>query len=39
MKSVQNLRLLLVRNAMHSIPFDQPRVTQAMFEEYISGAL
>ena len=34
-----NLHLLLVRNAGHMVPLDQPHVAQQMIEEFTSGAM
>ena len=38
-KSQDNLRVALIKNAQHSTPFDQPRVAQELFRSFISGEL
>ena len=37
--SVQNLRQLVVRNAGHMVPKDQPEVALKMFTEFLAGTL
>merc|ERR1711976_887535 len=39
LKSVDNLRQLLVRNAGHMVPYSQPRVASVMFDEFITGSM
>ena len=39
LKSVQNLRMFVMRNAGHMVPRSQPEYAQAMFEDFISGNL
>ena len=37
--SVQNLRLLAVRNAGHKVPMDVPEVAFGMFRQFVNGDL
>lgn len=39
LKSVQNLRMFVMRNAGHMVPRSQPEFAQAMFEDFIAGNL
>ena len=39
MKSVKNLRHLLIRNSGHMAPRDQPEVSLDMFDRFITGAM
>jgi len=39
LKSVQNLRMFVMRNAGHMVPLSQPMYAQDMFEDFIEGRL
>ena len=39
LKSVQNLRILSMKNAGHMVPRSQPEYAFAMFNEFIDGSL
>lgn len=39
LKSVQNLRMILMRNSGHMVPLSQPEFAQDMFQRFISGQL
>ena len=39
LRSVQNLRLLAIRNASHMAPRKQPEVAFQMFSQFLSGSL
>lgn len=36
---LDNLRLMVVRNAQHAAPIDQPEMAFQMFNEFISGQI
>ena len=39
LKSVQNLRLMLMRNAGHMVPRSQPEYAYDMFNKFVQGEL
>eukprot|EP00095_Tigriopus_kingsejongensis_P005174 maker-scaffold237_size242172-snap-gene-1.29 protein:Tk05174 transcript:maker-scaffold237_size242172-snap-gene-1.29-mRNA-1 annotation:"serine carboxypeptidase" len=39
LKSVDNLRMFVMRNAGHMVPLSQPLATQDMFEDFMAGTL
>lgn len=39
LKSVQNLRMFVMRNAGHMVPRSQPVYGQDMFEQFIAGQM
>ena len=39
LKSVDNLKLFVMRNAGHMVPRSQPKYAQDMFNEFIKGRM
>lgn len=39
LKSVDNLRMFVMRNAGHMVPLSQPLASQDMFEQFLDGSL